>query len=144
MFLIALWTVILLFVFISFNLISRPHHSCQIFLHFEIKLLLSLLSKWNHSLDNCRPCSAPNNFSKVCESVIHNSVSHSFKSIFNCCQHGFIKSISTVAIFARRPQVAYPPLHSQHQLNVVHYSEFSNILKLFCEIYCTEYWMIRN
>jgi hypothetical protein len=84
-----------------------------------MKLLLSLLSKWNHCLDNCKPCSVLS-FSKLFESVIHNDVSHSFKSIFSCCQHGFIKSVPTVAIFARRLQVVSPPVHFQSQLDVVY------------------------
>jgi hypothetical protein len=96
------------------------------------------------SLGNCRFCSVPYNFPKIFESVIHNNVSYSFKSIFNRCQRGFVKSISTVAIFARRLHVVSPPIHFQRQFDVVYGYEFNNILKLFCEMCCIAYLMVRE
>jgi hypothetical protein len=133
-----------LFLFLPCSLFLRLHDLSEIFLHFGSKLLLSLLLKWQQCVGNYRPISIPNNYSKIFEFVIHNNVSHYFKSVFNPCQRVFIKSVSTVAIFPRRLEFVTRPVYAQRQLDVVYNSEFSNLLKLFCGHWCTAYVMIRE
>ena len=81
------------------------------------------------SVNNYRPISILNTFSKIFEFVIYEQVFHYVKSKFNPSQHGFMKSKSTATNLVAYLDFIAPLVHSQRQVDSI-YFDFSNAFDL--------------
>jgi hypothetical protein len=78
------------------------------------------------SVRNYRPIPILNDFSRVFEFIIHDHIClFFFKSKLNSCQHGFIKSKSTITNFVTFLDFVTPLVRSQGQVDSIYFA-FSN------------------
>ncbi|PNF43033.1 hypothetical protein B7P43_G08782 [Cryptotermes secundus] len=73
------------------------------------------------SVNNYRPVSILNNFSKLFEYVIHHHVSHDLKLKLNPCQHGFTKCKSTTTNLVTYLDFITPLVGSQRQVDAIYF-----------------------
>jgi hypothetical protein len=73
------------------------------------------------SVSNYRPISILNTFSKLFELVIHDHVSHYLKFKLNPCQHGFIKSKSTITNPVTYLDFTTPLVSCQSQADTIYF-----------------------
>jgi hypothetical protein len=84
--------------------------------------VVPILKKGNSAfVNNYRPISILNNFSKLFEFVIHDHASHYLKSKFNPCQHGFTKFKSTTTNLVSYLDFITPLVGSQRQVDAIYF-----------------------
>jgi hypothetical protein len=70
---------------------------------------------------NCRPISLLNNFFEVFKIIIHDQLSHYFKSKLHPPQHAFINSKSTVTNLITYLNTVTPTVCSQGQMDAIYF-----------------------